>query len=141
MRYLVRAKVKSGLKHALLRAIERRVLGRGSVAEGEYLRNMTEARVSRDGTVKWVEVCFCSMPLAEERPYWEQYFELKTRILAANAATSTARRRGHARAATARGASRKTSRVTASRSSSACGARLRRVKRRADRRASLLNRR
>jgi hypothetical protein len=76
MRYLVRAKVKSGLKHALLRAIERRVLGRGSVAEGEYLRNMTEARVSRDGTVKWVEVCFCSMPLAEEQPYWEQYFEL-----------------------------------------------------------------
>lgn len=76
MRYLVRAKVKPSLKRALLRAIERRVLGRGSVAEGEYLRNMGDARVSRDGTVKWVEVCFCSTPLAEERPYWEQYFEL-----------------------------------------------------------------
>jgi hypothetical protein len=76
MRYLVRAKVKPGSKHALLRAIERRVLGRGSVAEGEYLRNMRDARVSRDGTIKWVEVCFCSTPLAEERPYWERYFEL-----------------------------------------------------------------
>lgn len=76
MRYLVRAKVKPGLKHALLGAIDRRTLGRGSVAEGEYLRNMADARVSRDGMVKWVEVCFCSTPLAEERPYWERYFEL-----------------------------------------------------------------
>jgi hypothetical protein len=76
MRYLVRAKVKPGLKGALLRAIDARTLGRGSVAQGEYLRNMGEARVSRDGTVKWVEVCFCSTPLAEERPYWERYFAL-----------------------------------------------------------------
>jgi hypothetical protein len=77
MRYLVRAKVKPGLQRPLLRAIDARELGRGSVAEGEYLRNMAEARVGRDGTVKWVEVCFCSTPLAEERPYWERYFELK----------------------------------------------------------------
>jgi hypothetical protein len=76
MRYLVRAKVKPGLKGALLLAIDTRTLGRGSVAESEYLRNMREARVSRDGTVKWVEVCFCSTPLAEERPYWERYFAL-----------------------------------------------------------------
>jgi hypothetical protein len=27
-------------------------------------------------TVCWVEVCFCSTPLQEERPYWEEYFEL-----------------------------------------------------------------
>jgi hypothetical protein len=26
--------------------------------------------------VTWVEVCFCREPLAEERPYWEEYFEL-----------------------------------------------------------------
>ncbi len=25
---------------------------------------------------RWVEVCFCDTPLAEERPYWEEYFEL-----------------------------------------------------------------
>jgi hypothetical protein len=79
MRYLVRARVKPGSERPLLRAIERRVLGRGSVAGGEYLRNMTEARIAADGTVKWVEVCFCATPLDEERPYWERYFEL-TRV-------------------------------------------------------------
>ena len=79
MRYLVRAKVKPNRSRALLDAIERRTLGRGSVAEGEYLRNMQHARVDADGTVKWVEVCFCATPLDEERPYWERYFEL-TRV-------------------------------------------------------------
>ena len=79
MRYLVRAKVLPNRNASLLRAIERRLLGRGSVAEGEYLRNMADARVDRDGVVKWVEVCFCATPLDEERPYWEQYFEL-TRV-------------------------------------------------------------
>ena len=79
MRYLVRAKVRPGLERPLLRAIERRALGRGSVAEGEYLRNMADARVNEHGVVKWVEVCFCATPLDEERPYWERYFEL-TRV-------------------------------------------------------------
>jgi hypothetical protein len=79
MRYLVRAKVKPGRHDPLLRAIDRRSLGRGSVAEGEYLRNMADARVGEDGVVKWVEVCFCATPLNEERPYWERYFEL-TRV-------------------------------------------------------------
>ena len=37
---------------------------------------MREARVVDDGAVKWVEVCFCGEPLEEERPYWEEYFEL-----------------------------------------------------------------
>jgi hypothetical protein len=76
MRYLVRARVKDGCQRALAEAIERRTLGQGSVAEGEYLRNMSEARVYTDETVRWVEVCYCTMPLQEERPYWEEYFEL-----------------------------------------------------------------
>jgi len=76
MRYLVRARVKPGREAALLRAIEKGTLGRGSVAGGEYLRNMSDARLCDDGTTRWVEVCFCSTPLDEERPYWEQYFEL-----------------------------------------------------------------
>jgi hypothetical protein len=46
------------------------------VAEGEYLRNMNEARVCEDATVRWVEVCYCPTPLLEERPYWEEYFEV-----------------------------------------------------------------
>jgi hypothetical protein len=76
MRYLVRARVKNGCHHSLLQAIERGKLGEGSVAEGEYLRNMNEARTFPDDTVRWVEVCYCPSPLEEERPYWEEYFEL-----------------------------------------------------------------
>ena len=37
---------------------------------------MQHARVGKEGTAQWVEVCFCATPLQEERPYWEQYFEL-----------------------------------------------------------------
>jgi hypothetical protein len=76
MRYLVTARVRPGKEAELLRAIEDGSLGTGSVAEGEYLRNMREARLVEQGRVKWVEVCFCDVPLAEERPYWEEYFEL-----------------------------------------------------------------
>jgi hypothetical protein len=78
MRYLVRARVKTGREQPLLRAIETATLGTGSVAEGEYLRNMNRARIG-DGSVRWVEICYCPVPLQEERPYWEEYFEL-TRI-------------------------------------------------------------
>ena len=76
MRYLVRARVRPGREEALLRAIESGTLGAGSVAGGEYLRNMSAARLCDDGTVRWVEVCFCATPLDEERPYWEEFFEL-----------------------------------------------------------------
>jgi hypothetical protein len=76
MRYLVRAKVKPGGEQKLLRAIEEETLGQGSVAEGEYLRNMKDARLCDDGTACWVEVCYCPTPLMEERPYWEEHFEL-----------------------------------------------------------------
>lgn len=79
MRYLVRARIKPGGEQPLLKAIESGVLGRGSVAGGEYLRNMRDARLCADQTARWVEVCYCPTPLREERPYWEQYFEL-TRV-------------------------------------------------------------
>src|SRR5437667_12218343 len=76
MRYLVKARVKPQRKQQLLTAIEKRTLGRGSIAGDEYLHNMNEARVNEQGVATWVEVCFCDPPLAEERPYWEKYFEL-----------------------------------------------------------------
>lgn len=76
MRYLVRAKVKHGCERNLAKAIEEQTLGQGSVAEGEYLRNMQEARLFPDGTARWVEVCYCPTPLQEERSYWEEYFDL-----------------------------------------------------------------
>ena len=79
MRYLVRARVKPGREDDLLKAIENETLGDGSVAEGEYLRNMQDARLFPDHTARWVEVCYCPSPLLEERPYWEEYFEL-TRV-------------------------------------------------------------
>lgn len=79
MRYLVRARVKPGREPELLKAIENETLGQGSVAEGEYLRNMQDARLCEDQTARWVEICYCPTPLQEERPYWEEYFDL-TRV-------------------------------------------------------------
>jgi hypothetical protein len=76
MRYLVTARVKPGREAELLQAIEAGTLGAGSVAGEEYLRNMEQARLCTDGALRWVEVCFCDIPLQEERPYWEEYFEL-----------------------------------------------------------------
>jgi hypothetical protein len=77
MRYLVTARLRTGRETALLRAIESGMLGCGSVAGGEYLRDMASARQLESGDVKWVETCFCETPLDEERPYWEAYFELR----------------------------------------------------------------
>ena len=76
MRYLVHARVKPGCGAALLRAVADGSLGRGSIAGDEYLDDMQHARLADDGTARWVEVCFCATPLQEERPYWEEYFEL-----------------------------------------------------------------
>lgn len=76
MRYLVRARLRPGKEHALVDAIDRGTLGAGSVAGGEYLRNMRDARLFDDGTARWVEVCYCATPLEEERPYWEEFFDL-----------------------------------------------------------------
>jgi hypothetical protein len=90
MRYLVRAHVKPGREGDLLEAIKEETLGQGSVAEGEYLRNMQDARLCDDQTVRWVEVCYCPTPLQEERPYWEEYLiwsGFRTPTIAASAGT------------------------------------------------------
>jgi hypothetical protein len=76
VRYLVTARVKPGRTDPLARAIEDGTLGLGSIAGDEYFRNMASARELDDGRVRWVEVCYCPTPLAEERPYWEEYFDL-----------------------------------------------------------------
>jgi hypothetical protein len=76
MRYLVTARVKPGCGDALERAIDDRTLGEGSIAGDEYFRNMADARQLDDGRVQWVEVCYCATPLAEERAYWEAFFDL-----------------------------------------------------------------
>jgi hypothetical protein len=76
VRYVVKARVKSGQKKSLLEAIDRDTLGRGSIAGDEYQHDMKTARVDTAGVATWVETCFCDPPLEEERPYWEKYFEL-----------------------------------------------------------------
>src|SRR5215469_16363388 len=76
MRYFVKARVKPGHACALMRSIDERTLGQGSVAGDEYLEDMEHARVDEAGVVSWVEVCFCPTPRAEERPYWEEYLEM-----------------------------------------------------------------
>ena len=76
MRYLVKARLKPGKEKELWQAITNRSLGKGSVAGDEYLHDMEKARVAENGTAHWVEVCFCATPLQEERPYWEEFFEL-----------------------------------------------------------------
>jgi hypothetical protein len=76
MRYLVKARVKPGREMALLQAIRDGSLGRGSIAGDEYLHDLEHARVGGDGMARWVETCFCAEPLQEERPYWEEYFQL-----------------------------------------------------------------
>lgn len=69
------ARLRPGEETPLRAAIDRGTLGAGSIAGEEYLRCMEQARWV-DGMVRWVEVCFCPEPLEEERPYWEEHFEL-----------------------------------------------------------------
>jgi hypothetical protein len=76
MRYLVKARVKPGREKALSQAIAAGTLGQGSIAGDEYLHDLQQARIGEDGVAHWVEVCYCATPLQEERPYWEEYFEL-----------------------------------------------------------------
>ena len=77
MRYLVSARVKTNREEALRKAIKTQSLGAGSIAGDEYVRDMQQARLLKDGTVRRVEVCFCPTPLQEERPYWEEHLKLE----------------------------------------------------------------
>jgi hypothetical protein len=56
MRYLVKARLKSGKERALAQAIDEGTLGQGSIAGDEYLDDMEHARLQKDGTAVWVEV-------------------------------------------------------------------------------------
>jgi len=76
VRYLVKAKLKPGKSPGLLKSINNGTLGKGSIAGEEYIYNMSEARLDSGGVTTWVETCFCDPPLAQERPYWEEYFNI-----------------------------------------------------------------
>ena len=76
MRYLVSATLKLNRASALLESITTKTLGKGSVAGSEYLKNMNAARLMDDRSIRWVEVCYCALPLQEEEPYWQEYFNI-----------------------------------------------------------------
>lgn len=60
----------------MLEAIERGILGQGSVAEGEYLRNMREARELPGKKFAGSRFVIVRRPLQEEMPYWEEFFDV-----------------------------------------------------------------
>jgi hypothetical protein len=104
MPYLVRARVRPGGEQSLVQAIEQRTLGKGSVAGGEYLRNMQDARLCSDSTARWVEVCYCPTPLQEKRPTrsnTSSWSRCRMRMTAGSAGTRTDQIRGPARTAIA----------------------------------------
>jgi len=49
MRYLVKARVKNGKEQSLLRAIDERRLGEGSIAGSEYLHEVEQGRANGVG--------------------------------------------------------------------------------------------
>lgn len=73
---MVKARLKEHKASKLKIVIDDYTLGLGSIAGDEYIRDMKHARQLKDGTICWIEVCFCRIPLEEEKPYWEEYFDL-----------------------------------------------------------------
>lgn len=53
MKYLIKAKVKESSRPELLRVIADVTLGAGSVAFGEYVKNMQQARVLEEKKLSW----------------------------------------------------------------------------------------
>ena len=76
MRYLVSATLKLNRASALLESITTKTLGKGAVAGSEYLQNMNAARLMDDRSIRWVEVCYCALPLQEEQQYLQEYFNI-----------------------------------------------------------------
>ena len=81
MRYLVKAKLKKKKEEPLLEAIDKKILGYGSIAFPTFIKCMNNARILDNGEINWLEVCYCreafgpGNELIEELPYWEEYFK------------------------------------------------------------------
>ena len=81
MKYLVRARIKEGAENQI-----RDVITTGSVPGApsyfaDHLADcFAEAQQQEDGSVLWIETCYCERyfgePLAEEMDYVTRYFEL-----------------------------------------------------------------
>jgi len=76
MRYLLSAKVRSGRRVELLRALEDGTFGQG-FPYGDLGKVVCAGRVDETGTIRWVEVCYCreyyGVAMHEELPYLEPF--------------------------------------------------------------------
>lgn len=76
MRYLLSARVRPGRRAELLEAIESGSFGRG-FPYGDLGETLREGKVGPDGTIRWVEVCYCresyGVAMEEELPYFEAF--------------------------------------------------------------------
>ena len=62
--------------YCLLLQDAKRIPRSSALLDSASFENMDKARIAVDGVCTWVGACFCATPLEEERPYWEQYFDL-----------------------------------------------------------------
>jgi hypothetical protein len=62
MRYLVKARVKSGKDRALVGAVDQGTLGRGSIAGDEYLGQHARGAGDIRNRQKVAKTCFCDPP-------------------------------------------------------------------------------
>jgi hypothetical protein len=76
MRYILGARVRPERRPDLLRALEDGSFGRG-FPYGDLGEVLCEGRVDANGTIRWVEVCYCreyyGVAMHEELPYLEEY--------------------------------------------------------------------
>lgn len=81
MKYLVRARLKEGAADQVRDVIATgSVPGAPSYFAGHLANCFAEAQRQNDGSVLWIETCYCERyfgnPLAEEKDYITRYFEL-----------------------------------------------------------------
>jgi hypothetical protein len=74
LRYLLSARVRPEKRAELLRALEEGRFGEG-FPYGDLGETLCTGRVDGNGTIRWVEVCYCreyyGVAMAEELPYFE----------------------------------------------------------------------
>lgn len=81
MKYLIQARMKEGAAAQVRRVIDRgEVPGAPSYFADHLADCFAEAQRQDDGSVLWIETCYCERylgeALAEEKRYIERYFEL-----------------------------------------------------------------
>ncbi len=81
MKYLVRARLKTDAEGRVREVLQRGAVPGAPSYFADHLADcFAEARCQADGSVLWIETCYCERyfgeALAEEKRYIERYFEL-----------------------------------------------------------------